>query len=400
MKLRSTRLIPSVAAMAILGLGLVGVARSQAPDKPQMAEDVFKNVQVLKGIPVDDFIGTMGLMSGSVGFDCSECHTGAGTDKVNWAADTPNKVMARKMVRMVAAINKDNFNGRQLVTCWTCHRGRDHPAQTEALATVYGPGPEDMDDVIGQAPGQPEPDVILDKYIQALGGAQKLAGLTSYVATGTSIGFGGFGGGGEVHIYAKAPDQRTTLIEFAKSTGRPNSVRTYNGHTGWVKTPLTILGEYEVTGGELDGARMDALLSFPGQIKQVLKDLRVSLPTTISDLPGPSSQTAAQAAPGIGQDREVNVVQGTGPRGLLVTLYFDTKSGLLLRVVRANKTPIGRINTQIDFADYQEVNGIKFPFRLIFAWLDGRDAIQLNHVQINVPISENKFGRPETVTEH
>ncbi|HME08760.1 MAG TPA: c-type cytochrome [Bryobacteraceae bacterium] len=399
MKLGSMRLIPSVAATAILGLGLVGVARSQATAKPQMAEDVFKNIQVLKGIPVDDFLGTMGIMSGSVGFDCSECHTAAGTDKVDWAADTPKKVMARKMVRMVAAINKDNFSGRQMVTCWTCHRGRDHPAATEALATVYGPGPEDPDDVVVQAPGQPEPSVILDKYIQALGGAQKLSGLTSFVATGTSIGFGGFGGGGVVHIYAKAPDQRTTLIEFEKATGRDDSVRTYNGHTGWVKTPLTILGEYEVTGGELDGTRMDALLSFPGQIKQVLTDLRVSNPTTISDLPGPSSQTAAQAAPGIGQDRDVNVVQGTGPRGLLVTLYFDKQSGLLLRVVRANKTPIGRINTQIDFADYREVNGVKFPCRLIFAWMDGRDAIQLDRIETNVPISEKKFGRPTTVKE-
>ena len=105
MKFRWTRLIPSVAAMTIVGLALVGVAhspaRAQAPAKPQMAEDVFKNIQALKGISVDDFMGTMGLMSAGVGFDCSECHTGAGTDKVNWAADTPNKVMARKMVRMV-----------------------------------------------------------------------------------------------------------------------------------------------------------------------------------------------------------------------------------------------------------------------------------------------------------
>jgi len=301
------------------------------------------------------------------------------------------------MVRMVEAINKDNFSGRQLVTCWTCHRGRDHPARTEALETVYGPGPQELDDVLTQVQGQPTGTQILDKYIQAIGGEKKLAGLTSYVATGTSIGFGGFGGGGVVHIWAKSPDQRTTLIEFKDTPDRGDSVRTYNGHAGWVKTPLTVLGEYEVTGGELDGARMDALLSFPGQLKQVLTDLRVSNPTTISDLPGPSSQTATQAAAGIGQDRAVNVVQGTGPRALLVTLYFDSSSGLLLRMVRSNRTPIGRINTQMDFADYRDVNGIKFPFRLLFAWLDGRDAIQLNKIETNVPIAETKFGRPASV---
>src|SRR3979411_1046925 len=64
----------------------------------QMAEQAFKNIQVLKGIPVDDFMGTMGIMSAALGFDCSECHTGAGTDRVDWAADTQRKVIARRMV--------------------------------------------------------------------------------------------------------------------------------------------------------------------------------------------------------------------------------------------------------------------------------------------------------------
>ena len=63
---------------------LVGVAAPQPgpQQKPKMAEEVFKNIQVLKGIPVDDFMGTMGVMSAAVGFDCSECHANAGTDRV------------------------------------------------------------------------------------------------------------------------------------------------------------------------------------------------------------------------------------------------------------------------------------------------------------------------------
>ena len=92
-----------------------------------MVEDVFKNVQVLKGIPVDDFMGTMGIMSAALGFCCSECHTGAGTDLVNWEIDTPRKRTARRMVEMVSAINRENFMGRQVVTCWTCHRGLARP---------------------------------------------------------------------------------------------------------------------------------------------------------------------------------------------------------------------------------------------------------------------------------
>ena len=103
-----------------------------------LAEQAFKNVQALKGISAAEFMGTMGVMSASLGFDCSECHNAAGTDKVDWAADTPRKVIARRMVNMVATINKDNFGGRQLVTCWSCHRNRDKPLVTPNLDFVYG----------------------------------------------------------------------------------------------------------------------------------------------------------------------------------------------------------------------------------------------------------------------
>lgn len=390
------RLILAMAVLTVVWLAGVALAAPQATSqpKPQMSDQVFKNVQVLKGIPVDDFLGTMGIMSAAVGYDCSECHIGAGTDKVDWAADNPKKVTARKMVLMVAAINRDNFSGRQMVTCWSCHHGRDRPATTPAMETVYGPGSQEMDDVLTQMPGQPSADEILDKYIQAIGGAERLAGLKSYVATGTSVGFGGFGGGGQVHVYAKFPDERTTLIQFAPETGRGDQVRTYNGRVGWIKTPLAVLTDYELSGGELDGARLDAELSFPAQIKQVLSNLRVSLPTAISDLPGPSSQTGKEANDGLGQDRVVNVVQGSGPRGMLATLYFDQKSGLLMRLVRYGRTPIGRVPTQVDYSDYRDVGGIKMPFHLTFAWLDGRDAIQLTEVQTNVPIDAAKFDRP------
>ncbi len=382
-----------VSVASLVGI-VLAVPQAQSQEKKQTSDQTFKNVQVLKGIPVDDFMATMGIMSAAVGYDCSECHTGAGTDKVNWAADNGKKVIARRMVTMVAAINRDNFQGRQVVTCWSCHHGRDRPSTTPAMESVYGPASLEMDDALVQMPGQPSADSILDKYIQALGGEQKLAGLKSYVAKGTSVGFGGFGGGGQVHIFAKFPDQRTTLITFDAATGRGDEVRAYDGRVGWMKTPLAVLTDYELSGSELDGAKLDAELGFPGQIKKVLTNFRVSLPATISDLTGPSSQTANDPSVGLGQDRLVNVVQGTGPRGMLATMYFDQKSGLLCRLVRYGKTPIGRVPTQVDFSDYRDVGGIKMPFHLTFAWLDGRDAIQLTEIQTNVSIDAAEFGRP------
>src|ERR1051325_11454502 len=89
-----------IGAIWVIALSLVsGPAESQ--ERPKLSDEIFKNIQVLKGIPVDDFLQTMGIMSGALGYDCSACHVGAGTDNVNWAADTPAKVTARRMVTIM-----------------------------------------------------------------------------------------------------------------------------------------------------------------------------------------------------------------------------------------------------------------------------------------------------------
>src|SRR5580658_3150788 len=389
MKLRSIEI--TVIALLVAGLAF---AQTAPPQKPLMAEQVFKNVRALKGIPVDDFMETMGLISAALSFDCSDCHTGAGTDKVDWAADTPRKVTARMMVNMVATINKNNFQGRQVVTCWTCHRNRDKPLVTPVFETIYGEPTLLPDDVITQTSGGPSAESILDKYIEASGGAPRLAALTSIDAKGTSTGFGGFGGGGAVEIAAKFPDKRATIILFKAETGRGDQIRTYDGETGWVRTPLNILGEYQLIGGDLDGARFDAQLSFPGQIRKILTNLKVGNPTTVTDLQMSRSQAAVQKGATQQKTYNVDVVQGTGQRGLLVTLFFDKQTGLLVRELRYSETPIGRVPTQIDFSDYRDVNGIKLPFRLAYVWLDGRDSITLSEIKTNVKIDDDKFGRP------
>jgi hypothetical protein len=178
-----------VAGMAVVWVMSVawasgGPQAGSTPPKPQMSQEVFKNVTVLTGIPVDEFMGTMGLFSAALSMCCGECH-----DNDHYEVDTPRKRTARKMVQMVQTINKTNFNGRQVVTCWTCHRNRDRPLVTPTLDTVYGEANPEPDDILPAAAGMPSADQILDKYIQALGGAARLASLTSYVAKGTSTGF-------------------------------------------------------------------------------------------------------------------------------------------------------------------------------------------------------------------
>jgi photosynthetic reaction center cytochrome c subunit len=379
MKVHAIGTVVGLTLMCLICGGIVTAGRQTSPqDKPQLSENVFKNIQVLKGIPVDDFMDTMGIMSAALGFDCNECHVGAGTDTVKWEADTAKKRTARRMTLMVAAINKNNFGGRQVVTCWTCHRGRDIPVTMPNIDTVYGEPVIEPDLVVTESfQGEPSADQILDKYLQALGGVERLAKITSYTATGTSEGFRGFGGGGQVQIFAKAPDQRATIIKFAASVGREDAIRTFDGRSGWVSTPLAVVEEYALGGSELDGARMDAQLAFPAQIKKVLTQLRVGPPDNVND-------------------RNVHVVQGTGTRGLITKLYFDRESGLLLRMVRFGSSPIGRAPTQVDFADYRDVPGagIKMPFRWTFGWLDGRDTFDLKEVRVNGTIDPAVFGKP------
>ncbi len=376
MKFWSRRLALVAAGITVGGLTLAGQAVAQ--EKPKTAGEVFKNVttSTLKGITVDEFMGSMGVMAAALGWDCSDCHTGAGTDKVVWESDTPRKVLARKMTEMVAVINKTNFGGAQMVTCWTCHHGRDIPATTIALDHLYEAPNDEKDDVISPDP-QPQVSAvaIVDKYIEALGGARKLAGLKSFIATGTQEGYVDVKGGGVFQIFAKAPDQRTVQIRFPDAPDRGDQTRAFNGKIGWVTTPRALLGEYEVTGTELDGQKLDAELSFPGQIKQVLTDLKVGYSDSIDG-------------------KEVQVVQGRGPRNLLATLYFDKKTGLLVRLLRYGRSPIGRVPTQVDYSDYRDVNGIKFPFKYKFSWLDGRDSFTLTKVETNVPVDESKFGKP------
>ena len=114
-------------AMGAVAACLLGVASasSQAAqeEKPPMADEVFKNIQVLRGLSVDEFMGTMGFISASLNMNCTDCHATESVER--YADDTPRKQTARRMILMVEALNKTNFGGRRMVTCYTCHRGSE-----------------------------------------------------------------------------------------------------------------------------------------------------------------------------------------------------------------------------------------------------------------------------------
>jgi hypothetical protein len=364
----------------LTGAGLINRASAQqtgqaaAAAKTQTAGEAFKNVTTssLKGLTVDDFLEAMGVISADLGLDCADCHPGAGSDRVDWVVDTERKKTTRKMVEMLANINRTNFAGAQAVTCFSCHHGRLRPTTTIALDKLYGPPNEEQDDLITPATDVPTPTQVLDKYVQALGGAQKLATVKSYIATGSSVGYGGLGGGGKFQIIAQAPDTRMVSITFPEHPERGESMRAYNGKVAWVKSPRALVKEYDVVGTDLNVHKLDAQMSFPAQIKTALTNLRSGPPDNVNG-------------------HDVYVIQGNGGNRVLATLYFDRQSGLLVRTVMYGVSPVGRIPRQADFDDYRDVNGIKFPFKYQYSWLDGREQYQLTDVKVNAPIDAKLF---------
>jgi len=362
-------------------LTLAPVIAQPAPqEKQQMAEEVFKNVQVLKGIPVNQFMDTMGFFSAALGVNCTGCHVAESLqDWAKFAEDIPRKRMARGMIQMINGFNKTGFGGRRALTCWTCHRGVQVPETIPSLAAQYTVPPEDANqiEIVPDASREPTADQILDKYIQALGGTQRLAGLTSFAAKGTIEGFDTYHMKVPVEVYAKAPGQRAVISH----TQNGDATTVFDGRLGWIAAadkPVRLMPL--LPGAELDGARLDAELSFPGGVKGALNQWRTGFPVTAID------------------DKPVNVMQGTGAGGTRFKLYFDLESGLLTRQVRYADTPVGMVPTQVDYSDYRDVSGVKIPFHWVVTWTDGQSTVQLTELLPNVAVDTAKFAKPAPAT--
>jgi hypothetical protein len=360
-----------------LALSATVAVEAQAP-APQMSEQVFRNVQMLEGIPVDEFMDAMGMFSAALGYDCSSCHSKEiASNRDAFAVATPLIQRARGMIAMTNNLNRMYFGGQPRVSCFTCHRGGYRPENVPNLALQYGELVEDPNamEIIPSRTGSV--DEVFSRYIQAIGGAQRAAALGSYTATGTYGGFNTGGGDVPIEIFARAPNQRATVVRMPDS----EAVKTFDGREAWAAEGWRPLPLLPLTGGNLAGARLDAIVQFPAAIRPAFTQWRVSS-TILNDEP-------------------VDVLQGVNPGELPVNFYFDDE-GLLIRTVRWNRTSVGTVPTQVDYSDYREValstgleaGGVKLPFRTVVTWTDGQNTIVLNDVRPNVAIDPSRFVRP------
>ncbi|PYT93980.1 MAG: c-type cytochrome [Acidobacteria bacterium] len=362
----------SVCGTSLLALLVIAGARGQsAPPKaspeggatPKLAEQEYKNVQALKGIPAEQIIPAMQFIAASLGVECEYCHVPRAFEK----DDKKPKVTARKMIGMMMAINKENFEGHREVTCYSCHRGSANPVATPIISAEE-PKREAAE---SSKTGEPKPvfppaDQLLDKYVAAIGGADALQKVTSRVQKGTLIAFGGqhF----PVDVYSKAPEKRLSVMHLSNG----DSITAFDGKQGWLSVPGRV---HMMSTTENAAARIDADLYFPLHVKTLYEKFQVDAGEKID-----------------GHDTYLVVGHNEGQPPL--RLYFDKESGLLLRFVRYGETPLGRNPTQIDYADYREANGLKIPFRWTLSRPGNQFTIQVEQLQQNVPVDDAKFVAP------
>ena len=91
-------------------------AQSSTPVSVPPAEKQFKNIKVFKGIPADQIIPAMQFITASLGVECEFCHVRTEHGFAFEKDEKKPKEVARKMIEMAGAINKDNFEGKREVT--------------------------------------------------------------------------------------------------------------------------------------------------------------------------------------------------------------------------------------------------------------------------------------------
>ncbi len=329
------------------------------------AEQVFKNIIQLKGTPAEQLMPAMTVISSSLGVQCSFCHV-AGKPELD---DKPEKKTAREMMAMLASINTGTFGGRQRISCYSCHHGvadpasvppvleSDLPARAEAIRT-------------SASDGVPSPDDVIQKYVAAIGGADAIRKITSRVEKGSIL---VADSQTPVEVFTKAPNKRVTVTHSRDGAANSEGFTAFDGASGWMGS--TGRPARDMSPAESAASSLDAEFAIGLRLKEIFPEIRSARPEQIGGA-------------------MCEVLIGSGPKRPPVRLYFDQKSGLLVRMVRYAETPVGRNPTQIDYADYREADGVKIPFRWTLSRVNGRFTIQIAEVKSNVPLDDAKFARP------
>ena len=322
---------------------------------PQTADQRFKNIQIFKNLPAAQLDPTMAFISGSLGVRCSYCHVNQ-FDK----DDKPQKIAARRMIQMVLDINKGNFNGQSAVTCYTCHRGKPSPVSVPAVGqNLWAPNSPST-----AAETAPTVKQILDHYVQAAGGADALNKINTRIAKGSRIGADGVLVPEEV--YQKATDKFLTITSYPQvvfSNG-------YNGVAAWGHSSRD--GATPLPDQLVVQIKRDAVFNKELKTEQLYSSLTVLGKISVRDM-------------------DAYIVEAKPADGPIEKLFFDVKTGLLVRRYTESDTPLGKLPLQTDYEDYRDVDGVKQPFLIHWSFPGRVWGRKIDEIKQNVPLDDAKF---------
>ena len=352
-------------------------------DKP--VEQVRKNIKVLTGLPDSQLIPVMNFIAASLGRRCNFCHiTDKGRDGFA-LDDKPEKNTAREMIKMVMGLHKQNFPGAAEISCFTCHRGQQRPVNVPPLplptplprpsATPSTPAPSGTPVVTVESPPPiPTADAIYSKYIAAIGGQANVDKIKSRMVKGTVAQPNG--GAITFESVQAAPDKFHVLATVAQGSVE----RGFNGTVGWEKNPQGVR--------QLSSAEVAQLQNSIGLFRHIrLKEQFTSMRT--------------RGIQKIG-DQVTYMVIGTTADNRQERLFFDTITGLLLRRISYMPTLLGLIPEQIDFEDYRDVDGVKFPFIVRVSSIEVGNPVStrtFSEMKLNTAVNDAMFNMPAAATQ-
>jgi hypothetical protein len=321
-----------------------------------------KNVQVLTGLSDLELQRGMNMIRASLGVNCDYCHVN--DDKKGWdfGSDAKKeKETARDMIQMTEKLNREQFGGRSIISCNTCHRGSTHPVALVGLPQTAPPfaTPKPVRAAL------PALEEIVKHYTAAIGDVTKWDGAR--ILRGTR----------------ESSDGKSLPIEIHEAAGRIHvAVTTPNGkveqwYEGTSGVSRDATGVHKFDDSQLENVRQLAMAYAPMRPAAIPKDARVAGRETIGD-----HETIYVTARLDDKTRE--------------RLYFDATTGLLLRRVIIRETTIGPIPQQSDFDDYREIDGVKFPFMVRVSLVDPWSSATRRYtaVQLGAKVDDAVFTPP------
>jgi hypothetical protein len=329
------------------------------------AGEAFKNVQVFKDLPAAQLMPNMFFFTEALGVGCEHCHMTS--DSGPWPLDKDDKKekqTAREMIKMMRAINDQFFAGQTEVTCATCHQGHPVPDNLPPIRALGAKPPATMEENVGELPAA---DQVLDRYVEAIGGAAALQKLTTRKMQGVLVSEAG-------HTYTLEVIQKAPNLGLLRSVAPDGRVDRYgfDGENAWNSSGTSVSASQG-----LEGAR-------------IARDAQFFLDTDVKKR-YPRRFTAGKESLGA---EECYTVRAAGPGRVSEQLFFSVKTGLLLRRVVFTRTEAGRFVEQTDYSDYREVDGVKLPFTVARMEVNTRYTEKYSEVKHNVPVDDSVFKFP------